>query len=813
MAEGYNIYVPSIGPRPCDLMFIAEAPGKDEATDPHPRPLIGRSGEVFDDIFRTKFSPHGLFRSQVFITNVSKYRPPDNEIEYWLQRKKGKIIGAHERIIEGLTELSKEIDEVNPRIIVPMGSFALWALRRDERISNWNCSDIIVSKDRMIIPCFHPAYAARDFSIRFIIAHTFDKIIRRLHHFRATGDFNLIKPKKNYIVRPSFSQVTLYLQSLLKRMDDGEVITIAGDIELFHRYLSCVALSWEENQAISIPFVNPEEQDHNYWRSLSEELCVRELLDNVMSHKNCQGVGQNWYFDAQFLARQAGIRLNLKHDTMIFQHCIFQNDLPKRLEFQSSLWLDHHYYWKDEGRKWDPEVHPPEQHWLYNCEDADRTRQISLIQSIEAKKAGILPSCLDRMKDFNPLLHMTFRGLRVDEDRRKKMLEDVEAKLENRLKYLRDVCGHPLNPRSPKKVMEFFYDDLRIKPVYKRDAKGKWKRTANDEAIRLISLREPLVAPLCNAIAQYRSLGVARAFLSADRDADGRMRTQFGLGSVETYRLNSAEDIFGEGTNLQNVTEGDREPDANGFQMPNLRTIFIPDDGYIFYKCDLRQADARVVQREAGDPILREIFEDPTRDLHNENCILTFGSCNGKRDPRRQGTKEGVHCTHYKGGEEACAYAISKGSGIPISPKEAKHFQDTYLDAHPWIRTWWGKVAQELAENRYVENKFGYRRQYLGWMDDLLKEALAWKPQSTIAIITLKALRELDELDYIEPLVQVHDDLLFQAHESVDPELLVEAKKKMHIVVPYDDPLIVPWDFQQSALSWGEMETSWLQNA
>jgi len=104
-----------------------------------------------------------------------------------------------------------------------------------------------------------------------------------------------------------------------------------------------------------------------------------------------------------------------------------------------------------------------------------------------------------------------------------------------------------------------------------------------------------------------------------------------------------------------------------------------------------------------------------------------------------------------------------------------------------------------------VRNAFGFRRYYFERIEGLLPEALAWIPQSTVAITINKGLLNLyRNLKQVQILLQVHDSLVFQYPKSEHPHILTEVKKQLQIVIPYPDPLIIPVNIKTSEKSWGE---------
>lgn len=243
---------------------------------------------------------------------------------------------------------------------------------------------------------------------------------------------------------------------------------------------------------------------------------------------------------------------------------------------------------------------------------------------------------------------------------------------------------------------------------------------------------------------------------------------------------------------------------AQTIALPNVRKIFLPDDDHIICDCDLPQADARVVAWEAGDEKLKALFCDPDADLHTENALTIFGRFS-KRN--RQLAKGGVHATNYGASERTLATALG------ISTKEAKFFQDRWFTAHPGIEDWHRRIEMSLMQNGTVYNAFGYRRVYFDRPEALLPQALAWIPQSTVALTIDKmwdALEEIAPEFGIKVLIQVHDSLVFQIPKRRFKEALPAVQKAFRVAVPYKDPMILEAGLSASERTWGDcVDMSW----
>ncbi|PIS12190.1 uracil-DNA glycosylase [candidate division WWE3 bacterium CG09_land_8_20_14_0_10_47_33] len=134
--------VPGEGSVKATVLFIGEAPGFHE--DKLARPFVGRAGVLLEE----QLGKVGLRREEVYITNVVKHRPPDNR-------------GPNKDEIRAcLPYLLRQIQIINPKIIVPLGRFALEVFIKDQPISKIHGQPFKVG-ERIVLPLYHPAAALR----------------------------------------------------------------------------------------------------------------------------------------------------------------------------------------------------------------------------------------------------------------------------------------------------------------------------------------------------------------------------------------------------------------------------------------------------------------------------------------------------------------------------------------------------------------------------------------------------------------------------------------------------------------------------
>ena len=823
-----TIKVPAVGPSNAEVLIVGEAPGADE--EAQMTPFVGPSGVEMTKMIQQV----GFLRSECFLTNVVPYRPPNNKIAaYFYTKTKGSkdpeakfILNkyVHPRIADGVTELEALIDQLKPKLIIAFGNTPLWALTGEWGITKWRGSNLetreINGRTYPLLATYHPAAILRQWSWRYIAVHDLRQAKRIL-------DTGLPVIEERITIRPSFEQVIQRLDQLRigadSLPDDGRMLDLAVDIETRFRQITCLGIAWTPVDAICIPFLEVKAEDHNYWKTLDEETEIVWQLRRLLTHPRVKIIGQNFPYDQQYIARRMGFIPNYKatnfHDTMTAHHVMFAG-LPKGLDFLSSFYAQEtHRYWKDEGKEWNPKHHDEERHWLYNARDALRTyivakEQVKTYEALNFKSTTYGTPWTIQHQVHEPVLRAMLRGVCIDDERKRGLIKSLGALVTRLEDYMAFLLGHPLNPRSPKQLQTLFYTDFALKPITVYDrATGRRRRTTNADALHTISQREVLLAPICNAINDGRSLGTAKSVAAQELDIDNRMRCSYSIPGTETYRFNSREDAFGYGTNLQNISSGDENhPSDSPLFRPNLRKIIIPDPGYALADHDLDQADARVVAWESNCPSLKEIFNDPSRDLHNENCEVLFGRCSGHDDPNRQRAKQCVHAANYA----ATAGVIASTLGITVH--EAERFLARYFGERPEVLEWHKAVGIQLQTKRYVENVFGYRRFYFDRIEGLLKEALAWIPQSTVAIaVNIGILQVQERCPWAEFLLQVHDSAVHQfpiinwnteggngepLQESVEADFEL-IRSAMEVPLPYDDPMTIPVSGKWSLESWG----------
>lgn len=330
------------GPSPAQIMIVGECYGEQE--ERYGQPFQGPSGQALNSMLHDA----GIMRSECYTTNLVNARPPYNEMERWIPKKKSDVTSAHvplrdkfvlPHVKAGYESLLREIEEVKPNVIIALGNYAMWALTGQTAILKWRGSQLYtnVGPHTKVIPTIHPTAILREFSLRQIAVND----LKRAAKERETKEYTNV-PDWNFIIRPAFSTVIDVFSDLAKRAESAP-IWVDFDLETSPLHITCFGLSWSRLDAICVPITDSRGPE-GYW-SVDEEAAIIHGLYKLLTNPNVWVRGQNLLYDCQHTYRWWHFVPNVKQDTMIAHHSMFCG-MKKSLDFQASLYADYYFYWK-----------------------------------------------------------------------------------------------------------------------------------------------------------------------------------------------------------------------------------------------------------------------------------------------------------------------------------------------------------------------------------------------------------------------------------------------------------------------------------
>ena len=160
-----NNAVPGIGDKNADVVFIGEAPGKNE--DIHGEPFIGTAGKRLDDALENA----GLARSNVYITNIVKCRPPNNRVPNDIEKSMCN------------NYLEEELQIINPKIICLLGNTSFYSILGGKEISK-NHGQIVYKNNRVYFITFHPAATIYNQKLLDVFKNDIKKLVNELQKIK-----------------------------------------------------------------------------------------------------------------------------------------------------------------------------------------------------------------------------------------------------------------------------------------------------------------------------------------------------------------------------------------------------------------------------------------------------------------------------------------------------------------------------------------------------------------------------------------------------------------------------------------------------
>lgn len=570
-----DIWFGTSGPRNAKIALVGEAWGSNELAAQ--RPFVGASGEILTKML----ADAGINRADCFLTNIIPVVPPRNRLgrpetfmffEESLHARKAKqssLRGLYpgSQVRDGLDALYKQLAEVRPSVIVALGNYALWALCSNPHfgigneegrkiptgITSWRGSQHLTWNTGVgtvqtppipVIPTFNPAGVMNQWGFRSPAVHDLRK--------RLAPAF---QPLYNFITRPTYETCIFILDSLIEFLPPGS--WLSRDYETAAGHADCLGIAWSAHDALCIPFCNLSNGE-SYW-TVGQESEVRSKIAALFARKDLKWSGQNFNYELQYEDKWFEASTGQDFDTMIAHHVLWPGT-PMDLTYLSSLYCSWHRYWGEAS--WWEDSGIIDERWIYNCEDAARTWEITQVLRKLSVSMGFENQVSERMEVARANLDIMLRGIRIDTKMKRQQGMDVFMSMQESEAAFESLMPSWIPPllvgksgrspwyRSNTQQMRLFYD-LMGQPEH-RDKKTK-ARTVDDDALQKISASEPLLADLCSSLLAYRSAGVYYSnFLTSALDPDERMRCSLSEGPV-SFRMRSGKNAFGRGTNLQNI--------------------------------------------------------------------------------------------------------------------------------------------------------------------------------------------------------------------------------------------------------------------
>jgi len=381
------------------------------------------------------------------------------------------------------------------------------------------------------------------------------------------------------------------------------------------------------------------------------------------------------------------------------------------------------------------------------------------------------------------LMRMEQAGVRVDEAELRRMSADFAARMEVMEADIHKMAGRPFSLGSAKQLGEILFDEQAL-PGGKRLASGAW----GTDVVVLQTLADQGYE-LPARIIEWRQLSKLRstyteALVAQIDPATGRVHTSFAQAITSTGRLSSTD------PNLQNIPIRTEEG-------ARIRKAFVAEDGHVLVSCDYSQIELRLMAHVADIAPLKEAFATG-QDIHARTASEVFGVPMQGMDA---GTRRRAKAINFGIIYGISAFGLARQLGIDAG--EARTYIAAYFERYPGIRAYMDRTKAEAREHGYVLTPFG-RRLWVPGITDKLAQRRAYAERQAInaplqggaadiikrAMVRLPAALDAAGLR-ARLLLQVHDELLFEAPEGEAEETAAVAKRVMEAAAAISVPLVV----------------------
>ena len=429
------------------------------------------------------------------------------------------------------------------------------------------------------------------------------------------------------------------------------------------------------------------------------------------------------------------------------------------------------------------------------------------IANVQKIDAGAMPM----------ILAMVHTGLQVDLDHFAKMETALVQDMDRITEDVHTLTGHYINLDSGDQVSELLFKKLGLKQaIYKLTSSGE-RESVEDEVLTAIQHDHPVVPKILDYKEFSKLLGTyIRPIPKLARRVGSmwRMFPNFSTTRVPSGRLSCKSPNL-----LAMPTRTDRGRD--------IRRGFITDDGWKIVSVDESQIEVRLAAHSSGDPGLIRVYENE-EDVYSDFAITAFHLADNRHRNSGHWEYPGVKRMEHRYPAKTCIlaaiYDVSSGglleqmpAGLGWTEEKCQDLINSFYLKYPGVledRRRLHKIARRLG---YCYDMWGrilhvaaVRSVHPWVVGSALREVGNFPYQSgaqgTVKLTMAAVMDDLEHgsmLDVVHPLLQVHDELLFECREDVADDLIELVKYRFETCAPLKVPIKASGS---KASSWGNLE-------
>ena len=572
-------------------------------------------------------------------------------------------------------------------------------------------------------------------------------------------------------------------EQLLQRMQQADHFAIDTETtNLDYRVAELVGFSiaFDANEAYYVPLA------HDY-EGAPEQLSREQVLAQIkpiLENEQVKKIGHHLKYDAHIFANHGIIIQGWYFDTMLASYVLNAAATRHGMDDVARVYLSHltttfeQIAGKGAKQKTFNQIEL-EVAAHYAAEDAHVTYRLYEVLSSKLKSHPELVNILHNieMPVARVLTGMEEDGIKLDH----KFLDQLSVEFSDTMQTLEnqatELAGETFNIASPKQVGEVLFDKLGIKGG---------KKTATGQYSTSESILEKIEHPLAEVILEHRGLAKLKntytdRLVEQSHDATHRVHTSYHQALTATGRLSSTD------PNLQNIPI--RTPIGR-----QIRKAFIAPEGRVLLAADYSQIELRLMAHFSQDDALVHAFQQG-QDVHRRTAAEVLGIAieDVTNDQRRQA--KAVNFGLLYGMSE---FGLTRQLGF--TREESRSYIARYFQRYPGVLDYMERTRQIAREQGFVETILG-RRLYTPDIlatNKMIKQAAERAAinaplQGSAADIIKLAMIAVDKIlpkDQAKLLLQVHDELVFEADVAIADELSKQIADVMQSVLEISVPFV-----------------------
>ncbi|WP_016988561.1 DNA polymerase I [Flavobacterium sp. ACAM 123] len=579
-------------------------------------------------------------------------------------------------------------------------------------------------------------------------------------------------------------QGDLGLRLLLQNLSKQSAVcfdTETTGLDALHAELVGISFSYEKGKGFYVPF--PENQ--------VEAKALAEKFMPFFENENIEKIGQNLKYDLKILSNYDITVEGKLFDTMI-AHYLINPDMRHNMDILAETYLKYSpkpiesligKKGKNQKSMRDVELEEIKE---YAVEDADITLQLKEIFTNELDKTGT-KSLFDKIEIplVKVLADMEKEGIRLDVPFLKSLSQELDKDIKTLEATIFEIAGEKFNLASPKQLGDILFEKLKLGgPKQKKTKTGQY--ATGEEILSYLAKDSEIVSAILDwrSLIKLQNTYVEALPLQVDV-VTKRIHTDYMQTVAATGRLSSTN------PNLQNIpirTERGRQ----------IRKAFIArDEDYTIISADYSQIELRIIAALSGEENMIKAFLN-NEDIHKSTASKVFDV------PLEEVTRE--QRSHAKTVNFGIIYGVSAfglSNQTNLSRKESADLIEAYYKTYPRLKSYIQEQIEFARENGYVQTILG-RRRYLkdinsqnamvrgGAERNAVNAPIQGSAADIIKIAMINIHKKLSSENWkSKMLLQVHDELVFDVHNSELEKIQPMIKQEMENAFKLDVPLTV----------------------